>query len=149
MVGALLILAFTIVVGVGLYFGELRWRRRNNVEQVAAEDSPETELSAGKVESDSEECCGQHLVCEKTHAAAMTAEIVYYDDEELDRYSGREADSYDASETEEFRDVLLTLLPEDVAGWAHSLDLRKIALPLELRDELLMLLAEDNAPIRI
>lgn len=145
MIGALIILAFTVVAGLGLYLWDVAWRKRNAGSVSGEEaDAAGSEPVENTVET-GEECCGQHLVCEKTHAAAMTSEVVYYDDEELDRFSGRDADSYSVGEVEEFRDVMLTLLPGDVAGWAHSLDLRRIALPSELRDELLMLIA-DYAP---
>ena len=52
------------------------------------------------------------------------------------------ADGYSEEETEQFRDVLLTLLPEDIAGWARSLQLRGITLPADVREELLMIVAE-------
>lgn len=87
-------------------------------------------------------CCGMHTVCEKTNLSPITGEIVYYDDEELDRFRGREADSYTPEEVEEFRDVLLTLLPEDVAGWSRSIQVREITLPKEVRDELLLIVSE-------
>ncbi|MDE6400065.1 MAG: phospholipase, partial [Muribaculaceae bacterium] len=72
----------------------------------------------------------------------MDTEIIYYDDEELDRYIGRGADEYTPAEEEEFRDVLMSLLPEDVAGWSRSIQLRKITLPTGIRDELLMIVRE-------
>lgn len=88
-------------------------------------------------------CCGMHIVCEKDSlSTAASTEIVYYDDEELDLYADRPADSYTAEETEQFRDILLTLLPEDIAGWARSLQLRHIALPAEVNDELLLIVSE-------
>ena len=35
------------------------------------------------------ECCGAHEICEKESLlSAVSKEIVYYDDEELDRFSG-------------------------------------------------------------
>lgn len=88
-------------------------------------------------------CCGMHIVCEKDSlSTAASTEIVYYDDEELDIYADRPADSYTAEEAEQFRDILLTLLPEDIAGWARSLQLRHIALPAEVNDELLLIVSE-------
>ena len=75
----------------------------------------------------------------------MSDKIIYYDDEELDRFKGREAGSYNREETEEFRDVLMTLLPEDVAGWARSITLRQIELPADIREELLMIIQEQRS----
>lgn len=40
------------------------------------------------------------------------------------------------------RDVLLTLLPEDIAGWGRSIQLRGIELPSAVKEELLMIVAE-------
>ena len=93
-----------------------------------------------------QECCGLHLTCEKDSLlAAVSEEIVYYDDEELDKYKGRLPDSYDEEEIEQFRDILLTMLPQDIAGWARSLQLREICLPDAVREELLMIVAEARA----
>ena len=93
-----------------------------------------------------EECCGQHAVCERDSLlAAVSQKIEYYDDEELDAFAGRDPESYSAAESEQFRDVLLTLLPDDIAGWARSVQLRGIALPVDVRDELIMMISEARA----
>lgn len=73
---------------------------------------------------------------------ASTEPIEYFDDEELDRFRGRAADSYTTDEEEEFREVLYTTLNREVADWLRSLQLRGIALPESLRDEALMLVEE-------
>lgn len=152
-----------IAIGIILYIGELRWRRRNPrsedrltpvkpdpdmVPQTAEKCGDETAGEAdGEREesSESSECCGLHLVCEKDSLSPMSAEIIYYDDEELDRFIGREATGYTPEEEEEFRDVLLTLLPEDVPGWARSITQRRIELPPDIRDELFLLINEGRA----
>ena len=83
------------------------------------------------------------MTCEKDSLLADVSQTIdYFDDEELDRFAGRDADSYSPQETEEFRDVLLTLLPADIAPWARSIQLRGITLPSEVREELLMIVAE-------
>ena len=66
----------------------------------------------------------------------------YFEDEELDRFAGRGADDYDEAETEEFRDVLLTLRRDEVALWAQSLDQRGLVLPAIVKEELMMMLSE-------
>ncbi|CCZ70870.1 uncharacterized protein BN759_00294 [Bacteroides sp. CAG:702] len=89
------------------------------------------------------ECCGQHAVCEKESLlAAVSRQIEYYDDEELDRFKGRPADQYTADEADEFRDILYSMQEEDVAGWSRSLQLRGINLPDELKDELFLIVGE-------
>ena len=91
-------------------------------------------------------CCGQHEVCEKELliAAATATEADYFADEELDAYRGIAPDGYSDSQIEEFRDVLLTLLPEDIAGWARSLRLRGIEMPACVKEELLLLVSEER-----
>lgn len=89
------------------------------------------------------ECCGQHEVCEKDSLlAAVSKDIEYYDDEELDAYIGVAGGSYTEKQTEEFRDVLYTMHSEEVAGWIRSLQLRGIELPEGLKDEVFLLIGE-------
>ena len=48
-----------------------------------------------------EECCGQHSICEKDSLlAAVSKEVVYYDDEELDQFIGYTPDDYDNREAD-------------------------------------------------
>lgn len=155
MIPALLIAAFVVAVGVILYIFELRWRRAhredtlNGGEETASAPSvaENSEAEADEREGESgeaEECCGLHLVCEKDSLSPMSADIIYYDDEELDRFLGRDPRSYTPDEVEEFRDVLMTLRPEDVNGWARSITQRRLELPSDVRDELLMLVNEQR-----
>lgn len=85
-----------------------------------------------------EGCCGRHAVCEKVLPTDPADD--YYDDEELDAYRGRTADSYAEDDVERFREVLYTLRPDEVLAWAQAIERRRIALPDELRDELLIML---------
>lgn len=89
------------------------------------------------------ECCGQHEVCEKESLlAAISKQIEYYDDEELDRFKGRSGDEYTEEETEEFRMVYSTLRSEEVAGWVRSLQLRQVNLPDDVKDEVFLIVGE-------
>ena len=91
------------------------------------------------------ECCGQHLICEKESLlAGASREIVYYDDEELDRYAGRPSDGYAIDEIGEFEDVFYTLAPGEVAGWIRSLQLRDISLPDALKAEVVLVIEEQR-----
>lgn len=146
MTGALVILAALVVIGVALYVVDVMYYRpkeaRKNAEQsLEVGTAPEVETPTAE-DSGQEECCGMHQVCEKTNLSPLTGEVVYYDDEELDRFRGRDAEDYSMEEIEEFRDVLLTLLPEDVAGWSRSIQVRGITLPTEIRDELLLIVGD-------
>ncbi len=90
-----------------------------------------------------QECCGQHEVCEKESLlAAVSREIEYYNDEELDRFRSREPATYTEQETEEFRDVLYTMREDEVAGWVRSLQLRGVPLPDTLKDEVFLIIGE-------
>lgn len=89
------------------------------------------------------ECCGQHEVCEKDSLlAAISKQIEYYNDEELDRFRGREGDAYTEEETDEFRDILYTMRSDEVAGWVRSLQLRQVNLPDDLKDEVFLIVGE-------
>lgn len=137
MTAILIILASLLVVGGLLYVHD-----RFTTQKTAAENSDEQEFAESPT---SEGCCGMHLVCEKDSLSTIVSDkIVYYDDEELDEYRGVSPDSYPPEIIEQFREILLTLLPSDIAGWARSLQLRGIELPEEVRDELLMIVSENR-----
>lgn len=149
MTGALVILAAMVVIGFLLFITDKTYFRHHHSSvhdgPVKEADGEKDGMANGKVSDTPEICCGQHLICEKTSLAIVSDEIIYYDDEELDRFAGRNPNSYSSEETDEFRDVLLTLLPQDVAGWAKSITLRKIELPSDVKDELYMLVEEQRA----
>ena len=89
------------------------------------------------------ECCGQHEVCEKDSLlAAISKDVEYYNDEELDRFRGREGDEYLPEEADEFRDVFYTMRSDEVAGWVRSLQLRMVNLPDEVKDEVFLIVGE-------
>lgn len=155
MTGALIILAVTIAIGVILWAWEkFRIQRhghslhhhapsavKSDESRVKSEEDPENSTTDnGKRKTEPAICCGLHAICEKT--GQINEPPVYYDDEELDRFSGRSPDDYTDEETEEFRDVLLTLLPADAPGWAVSLEKRRIHLPSDLVPELELMLSE-------
>ena len=71
---------------------------------------------------------------------AATKDIEYYDDEELDRFRGRQSDQYTDEEIEEFATVLYTIQPKEVKAWNRSLILREINLPNQIKDELIAMI---------
>ena len=146
MIVATYILAALVMVGALLYMQEMRHRRRQSPapdDMASAAPAADIEAEDPGGESDRNECCGQHLVCEKFH---VDNSKLYYEDEELDRFAGRQPDEYESGDIEEFRDVLLTLLPADLPGWEQSLRQRGIALPAELRDEFLLMISDTGQP---
>ncbi len=136
MMGAMWMLLALVVTGVVLY---IHHRLTDK------EDAAKNEVS---VSPRPEGCCGEHLVCEKESLlAGVSKEIEYYEDEELDAYRGKKADEYTDEQIEQFRDVLYTLRPDEISGWARSIQLREIELPSVVRDELVMLASEARQTI--
>ena len=74
--------------------------------------------------------------------AAVSKQIEYYDDEELDTFIGRAPEDYTPEEADKFRDVFYTMQDTDVAGWVRSLQLRGISLPDEIKDEVFLVVGE-------
>ena len=94
---------------------------------------------------ETDECCGQHIVCEKDNLlSAMNKAIEYYDDEELDVFKRKDPSAYNDDEIELFRSVLYTLAVNEVEGWLISLQLREIDLPTVLRDEAFLMIQEQR-----
>jgi len=91
-------------------------------------------------------CCGAHEICEKDSLIATVVEPVeYFDDEELDKYRNRDSDRYNEKEVNEFRDVFYSVLDEEKPRWIRSLQRREIALPDQLKDEVLMIVNDLRA----
>ena len=141
MIPAFYIFVAMVAVGVVLYLLDLRSRK--NEPQDAAPEAP-------KVADCDADCCSTHEVCpSEIILEGCNAEIVYFDDEELDAFKGRAADAYTPEEEEQFRDVLYTLLPADLLPWEQSMKKRGIILPSAIRNEFVMLYAEQqNKPQR-
>ena len=141
MIPAFYIFVAMVAVGVVLYLLDLRSRK--NEAQDAAPKAP-------KVADCDADCCSSHEVCpSEMILEGCNAEIVYFDDEELDAFKGRAADAYTPEEEEQFRDVLYTLLPADLLPWEQSMKKRGIILPSAIRNEFVMLYAEQqNKPQR-
>lgn len=81
-------------------------------------------------------CCGKHAVCEKSY----DKEALYFDDEELDVYIGREPEEYTESEIEEFRNILYTMRSNEINLWVQCLQQRNVKLPKEIKEEILTIL---------
>lgn len=137
-----LILALVILVlavGIPSLIGHKRYQKR--VEEGTARPDETSPLEVTKEVP--EECCGQHATCERDSLlAAVSKEIIYYDDEELDRFKGRESEDYTDEEAEEFANVFYELKEIEVAGWVRSLQLRQVNLPEQLMDEVLLVVRE-------
>ena len=86
-------------------------------------------------------CNGLDESCEQTcMMEAAIKDVEYYNDEELDRFKGRESNKYTNDEAEEFAEVLYTMRPDEVKGWNRSLILRGINVPNQIKDELIAMI---------
>lgn len=133
----ILIISLIALAFVAAIAGVLRNRKlQKQVERGELEALPE-------VQEVDMECCGQHEICERDSLlAAVSKGIEYYDDEDLDKYIGVSPDAYRPEEEDEFRDVFYTMQDTDVAGWVRSLQLRGIALPDNIKDEVFLIIGE-------
>lgn len=90
---------------------------------------------------DCSSCDGTDDKCEQVcMMEAATREIEYYDDEELDRFRGRQSNQYTDDEAEEFANILYTMQPQEAKGWNRSLILREINVPNQIKDELITMI---------
>ena len=104
------------------------------------EGEPEVVLPAS---GDCSSCDGTDDKCEQVcMMEAATKEVEYYDDEELDRFRGRQSDQYTDKEAEEFAEVLYTMQPHEAKGWNRSLILRDINVPDQIKDELIAMIED-------
>lgn len=133
-----LIISLVVLGVVAFIFGYLReMKLKKQLKRGEIDELP----SIKQVED--MECCGQHETCEKDSLlAAISKQIEYYDDEELDRFRGKESNSYSEKEVDEFRDVLYTMKDDEVAGWVRSLQLRSVEIPDDLKDEVFLIVGE-------
>ena len=125
-----IICAVTLLLIFVLYYLD----RYNKINKISK--STETPEQATQESVPAGECCGKHAVCEKQKLAeARLRSAQYFDDEELDRFSGRSSDDYTDQEVEEFRYVMYTMGQDEVREWMECLQARNIELPDELKEE--------------
>ena len=81
-------------------------------------------------------CCGRHTVC--THGYDNSD--LYFDDEELDKFREKPKEEYSDEDIDEFRNVLYTMNKEEVDLWLKCLGKRRIEVPEQIMDEILLIL---------
>jgi hypothetical protein len=110
--------------------------------EVRARKQQKTDSQPPIADSPDDGCCGEHLVCERETLLQTNAKIEYYDDEELDQLIGIPVEDYTQEQYQMLRDVFDTLKASDVPGWVRSIQLRNIQLPLDIREEALLIVVE-------
>lgn len=130
------LILFIALAAVIIILFEIRERHRAKKPTAYSQVKPATANSLP------DGCCGEHLVCERETLLQTNAEIVYYDDEELDALAGIDPSNYTAAQHNAIRQVFNTLQESDVPGWCRSLQLRNITLPPDIREEALLIVRE-------
>ena len=129
-----------LFVALGLLILVLyEWRARHQSPQQREQD--EQHVQERQRQNIEGECCGRHLICERE--VSRDADIVYYDDEELDALKGIAAEDYTAEQEAAIREVFLTLQDKDIRGWVESVTRRDIAIPLSIREEVLLVMSNE------
>ena len=133
-----LILFVCLGIAILIIF-EIRARKAAHSEQ---DERPIANSEASDSRNEDDGCCGEHLVCERETLLQTNAKVEYYDDEELDQLTGRAAEDYTDEQYQMIREVFNTLKASDVPGWVRSIQLRNIQLPLDIREEALLIVVE-------
>lgn len=133
------LILFVLLGIVVLVIFEIRARKSAHSEQG---ERPIANSEASDSRNEDDGCCGEHLVCERETLLQTNAQIEYYDDEELDQLIGIAAEDYTTEQYHMIRAVFDTLQAKDVPGWVRSIQLRNIQLPLDIREEALLIVVE-------
>lgn len=139
----IIILLTVLVVG-----GAIVWLIDKLFYRKAAENADETEENdaATAPQGCADEACGIRPICPSEQLlqgeCRQGEKAVYYDDEELDAFAGRQRDEYTPDEVEQWRDVLYTLQPADLLGWGQSIKHRGLVMPEAIHEEFLQLAGE-------
>lgn len=88
------------------------------------------------------ECCGAHEVCDRESLLSTDGSVEYFDDENLDALADLQPEKFTDDQLNQLSDVFYTLQESDVAAWLRSLQVRRIQLPLELREQALLIVSE-------
>ena len=142
---AILLLTILVVGGAIVWLIDrlfYRTAKPENVDETEENDASDATPAQGCAD----EACGIRSICpsEQILVSQCKREVIYYDDEELDGFAGRDADGYTAEEEEQWRDVLYTLQPGDLLGWGQSIKHRGLVMPASIQAEFLQLAAENR-----
>lgn len=125
---------------LALYVSNNIQRRKGNTQE---RETPRPEIDVRTKEEKASGCCGMYETCEKDSLiVAFGTQAEYFDDEELDRFQQRDSDTYTDAEAEEFREVFYTILDEEKPRWVRSLQLRGIAVPDQMKDEIVLIVSD-------
>jgi len=137
---AILLLAILLIGGAVVWLIDRLFYHKDE----QAPDAQSEMQASPTAQGCTDESCGIRPICpsEQILAGECRQQVTYYDDEELDQFAGRADSDYTAQEEEQWRDVLYTLLPQDLIGWGQSIKHRGLTMPAAIREEFLQLAAE-------
>ena len=137
MISLYILIGIIVFFILALYVSNAIQRKKGNTQE---RETPMPSIDVRTRQEKDSGCCGAHEVCEKDSLiAAFVEEPEYFDDEELDRFHFRDSGNYTDKEVEEFRDVFYTIVDEEKPRWVRSLQLREIAVPDQMIDEIVLL----------
>ena len=137
MISLYILISIIVFFILALYVSNAIQRKKGNTQE---RETPMPSIDVRTRQEKDSGCCGAHEVCEKDSLiAAFVEEPEYFDDEELDRFHFRDSGNYTDKEVEEFRDVFYTIVDEEKPRWVRSLQLREIAVPDQMKDEIVLL----------
>ena len=135
-----ILLGIIVFFLMALYISNTIQRKKGNTQE---RKTPLPSIDVRTKQEKESGCCGMHEVCEKDSLiAAFREEPEYFDDEELDRFHFRESGSYSDKEVEEFREVFYTIVDKEKPRWVRSLQLRGIAVPDQIIDEIVLVVSD-------
>lgn len=135
-----ILLGIIVFFLVALYISNTIQRKKGNTQE---RKTPFPSIDVRTKQEKECGCRGIYEVCEKDSLiAAFRKEPEYFDDEELDRFHFRESGSYSDKEVEEFREIFYTIVDEEKPRWVRSLQLRGIAVPDQIKDEIVLVVSD-------
>ena len=87
-------------------------------------------------------CCNEKALCSRDTLLSYSETIRYYNDEKLDQLKGISRHKLSKAQIALLSEVFYSLNEEDIAGWLRSLQLRRIELSTEIREQALLIISE-------
>lgn len=140
-----ILLILWIALTLYIFHRYAQWRKRrasSSASLMTSRGTAQPSAHDSSCHSSSGICCGLHAICEK--GLPKSAEDLYFDDEELDRFRGKKPSEYSDDEVDEFRDVMMSVPADELGLWARCIGMRHLMLPDIVRDELLLRMREND-----
>lgn len=123
-----IIVIFIVFISIGVYARHYLHNKRES-------------SGVNNLGSECSSCAADSASCARECAMeAAVRDAEYFEDEELDAYKGRPSSAYTDAEADEFVEVMLTMRPDEVKDWGHSLLQRGINMPDQIKDEYFILI---------